>query len=60
VVVVVLTRAAMVSSHNDTKDDLIFLVQVTIDDFFMTYLATEPLLLELNQTRHLDYDMVAR
>lgn len=31
-----------------------------MDDFLLSYLATESLVLELNQTRQLDYDMVAR
>lgn len=31
-----------------------------MDDFLLSYLATESLVLELNQTRQLDYDMIAR
>jgi hypothetical protein len=33
---------------------------VTVDDFFLSYLASETLVLELNQTRQLDFDMIAK
>lgn len=34
--------------------------QVTVDDFFLRYLGTEGLVLELNQARAADFDLIGR
>lgn len=35
-------------------------LQVTVDDFFLRYLGTEGLVLELNQARAADFELVGR
>jgi Ca2+-binding EF-hand superfamily protein len=42
------------------KYDFATTYKLTIDDFFLTYMATESLLIEVNQAHHLDYDILAR
>jgi hypothetical protein len=45
---------------NNPRYDFATSYKVTVDDFFLSYLASETLVLELNQTRQLDFDMIAK
>lgn len=51
-------------THRVVTTDVCFLIslltQVTVDDFFLRYLGTEGLVLELNQARAADFELVGR
>lgn len=38
----------------------VLFLQVTVDDFFLRYIGTEGLVLELNQARAADFELVGR
>ena len=48
------------SNNNNNNNNTHACMQVTVDDFFLRYLGTEGLVIELNQARAADFELVGR